>query len=446
VRSDRLLLAGFLLIAALFATTDLITMVRARAVRGQTDLLVRNMLESIELVGRMRTDLDRERLLLDAHILEHDPAAMVRIEQRLAALRGDYTQGALAYEPLAKLPGEEVLWHSLTDEVDALSMPLEGALAFSRANRDTEARAALNQLDDRFAQIDRDVDALIRLNRAQAYHTLGHLESLQRAAAATFGGLAMAGIALSLIVGARVTRLVQKRESQLARSTEELATRNRELDAFAGRVAHDLRGPLTAIGLAAARLEHPAGEPPAEVVGRLRRGVTRMEALIRDLLTLSRMAGDVHAEGGDPAQAAAQVRDDLQPRLEAEPATLVVDVEPANVVCGEGFLRQVLWNLADNSLKYRRADVKPAIEMWGRSDGRSYELRVSDNGMGMSPDETRRVFEPFYRALRTPEAPGTGLGLSIVKRVIEAAGGTIQVYAELGRGTAFVIALPLWRG
>ena len=129
--------------------------------------------------------------------------------------------------------------------------------------------------------------------------------------------------------------------------------------------------------------------------------------------------------------------------IDAAAATLELEVEPARVCCGEGLLTEALANLADNALKYRRPDAPPRITISGRGNGRRYELRVADNGIGMSPDERRQAFSPFYRALRDREVHGTGLGLSIVKRIAEANGGEVAVESTLGEGTTFVIRLLL---
>jgi signal transduction histidine kinase len=122
---------------------------------------------------------------------------------------------------------------------------------------------------------------------------------------------------------------------------------------------------------------------------------------------------------------------------------LLVDVEPARVRCSEGLLRQVLWNLGENAVKYRRHSVTPRIELVGRGAGATYQFRVSDNGAGMSAEDARRAFEPFYRGAQTGEAPGTGLGLAIVKRVIQAAGGALTVDSKPGQGSTFRFTLPL---
>jgi signal transduction histidine kinase len=102
----------------------------------------------------------------------------------------------------------------------------------------------------------------------------------------------------------------------------------------------------------------------------------------------------------------------------------------------------VLWNLVDNAVKYRRTGVHSDVEVRGRVVDHGYELAVEDNGIGMSPEETKKAFDPFYRALRAKEEPGTGLGLSIVKRVVEASGGTLSVRSQLGSGSTFTVRLP----
>ena len=93
-------------------------------------------------------------------------------------------------------------------------------------------------------------------------------------------------------------------------------------------------------------------------------------------------------------------------------------------------------------MKYQRPDTTPEVEISGGAVDYRYDLRVSDNGLGMSKDDAGRVFEPFYRSPRTQDLPGTGLGLSIVNRVVQASGGTLSVETELGRGSTFIVRLP----
>jgi signal transduction histidine kinase len=105
----------------------------------------------------------------------------------------------------------------------------------------------------------------------------------------------------------------------------------------------------------------------------------------------------------------------------------------------------VLWNLVENGVKYRRDNVDAEITVSGHVAGGLYELRVSDNGPGILAEDAPHIFEPLFRADLTRHIPGTGLGLSIVKRIVEAGGGRILLQSQPGRGTTFILRLPLAR-
>jgi signal transduction histidine kinase len=174
----------------------------------------------------------------------------------------------------------------------------------------------------------------------------------------------------------------------------------------------------------------------------LRRGITRMEFLIGDLLALSRI--DAEPRAISQTSAIEQIlKEELAPQVKSLNGILRIQLEPAAVRCSEGLLRQVLWNITDNAMKYRRTEVQLEIEVEGHIVGNSYQFRISDNGSGMSPEAARHAFEPFFRAEAVRATPGTGLGLSIVKRVIDVSGGTVSVASEAGKGTTFVVHLPL---
>jgi signal transduction histidine kinase len=167
-----------------------------------------------------------------------------------------------------------------------------------------------------------------------------------------------------------------------------------------------------------------------------------METLVHDLLTLARVESQARGQC-DPAAVVAEVEADFAPRIAAEKGAVRVSVNHAAVSCSEGLLRQALTNLLENAVKYHRAEAAPEVEIVGAAVDGSYDLTVSDNGVGMSAEETTHVSQPFYRSPRTQDRPGTGLGLSIVNRVAEASGGKLSVVSSLGRGSTFIVRLPL---
>jgi two-component system, OmpR family, sensor kinase len=441
-RSSVYVIAAFGLVAALLALTNGVTLYEVRQAQRRSRGIMQNATASIRLVGRMDHDLARQRQLVEAHIFQKEAVAMAQVEARLRAVHADFEDAARQYASHVDFRGEASAWRQLEEDLAVIESPVADVLALSRQDRDEEARAGMMALETRFGIIDGDMAILVRINQDAADAAAARVAALQRTTTVLLLVLAALGVALILIVGTLTSRFVRQAEEEARHHAAALEARNRELDEFAGRVAHDLRGPLSAISMAGTILARPEADV-AGTVAVLKRGVQRMETLIRDLLALSRVQADAHDGHGDPALVASQVSEELAPRLRAEQATLRIEVEPALVRCAEGLLRQVLVNLADNAIKYRREEAPPEIEILGRAVGNRYELRVTDNGIGMSSDESRHAFEPFYRAPGAREAPGTGLGLSIVKRVVEASAGTVSVDSRPGHGTTFVIQLAL---
>jgi signal transduction histidine kinase len=409
-------------------------------IQSKVQRIGEHALGSIELVARLSRSLDRGRLLFDAHIAETDLPGMKKIEGEIAVVDAHVADLTRAYEPTIDNDMERNAWRNLQSEIMAVQPQTNRILALSRKNEDTKARAAMKSLEPQFEAIDESTDNLVRLNRANAEIEISRIRGLHRTAVILLVFITVLWTLFVLLTARWVTRLVKQREDEMREATALLEERNRELDAFAGRVAHDLRGPLTAINLAAS-VKNAASEEKTNAI--FRRGVAQMGTIIQDLLTLSRISAKTPETSGRTASVAASLEEDLRPKVEAVGGVLHIEMAPATVSCSEGLLRQVLWNLGENSLKYRRQEVQLKIDIRGRIVRRAYEFVVSDNGTGMSPADAQHVFEPFFRGEHQQSTPGTGLGLSIVKRVIEASGGSITFESIVGQGTTFKIHLPL---
>jgi signal transduction histidine kinase len=234
------------------------------------------------------------------------------------------------------------------------------------------------------------------------------------------------------------TRLTEDLERQVAERTHAIAASNRELEAFAWSISHDLRSPLRAIDGFSALLEEDAAEtldPAARHhLARIRAAVRRMEELIDDLLMLSRVTrSELTVTDVDLTRLAGEVVAGLRAkpeRVEQEgPAPSVrVELQPDMRVRGDArLLRIVLENLLGNAWKFTRARPDARIEVEQDPDG---TVRIGDNGAGFDMGQRHRLFVPFQRLHAPQPYEGSGIGLAIVQRIVARHGG--EVGAESG--------------
>jgi signal transduction histidine kinase len=319
---------------------------------------------------------------------------------------------------------------------------IDETLVLSRQNNDREARAKMGAVLGEYSELNQKIATLMTINRAGANEAIARIRLLRRVDTIGMWATGMAALLTLFVLGRLGVNRIASYEEQLVDYSRRLEGRNRELDAFAGRIAHDLRNPVASLTLSVDLLSRRAASEEVPAFDRMRRSIKRISTMIDDLLAFAR--ADVPPDGAacNPAVVAAKIRDDFTERF-GDAARLHEIVEPASVGYNEGLLRQVLWNLVENGVKYRRDDVHADIGIFGRVVGVRYELQVSDNGLGMLPEEARRAFDPFYRGQRVQDVSGTGLGLSIVRRIVEGGGGSVLVKTQLGSGTTFVLQLPL---
>jgi len=221
-----------------------------------------------------------------------------------------------------------------------------------------------------------------------------------------------------------------------------------EIRRFTADASHELRTPLTAIrSEAELALNRPSATPEQrQLLGSILEECGRLTRLTEQLLALSREDAGTPAvrQPLDLSALTTGVVDNMRPLAEAKGVALTARAAAPVTVHGDAArLRQVLYNLVDNAVKYTpdTGRVEVAVEMRGSSA----VLSVADTGEGIAPEHVPHIFERFYRVdkARTRTQGGTGLGLSIARSIVTAHGGSIDVVSAPGQGAVFTVVLPL---
>ncbi|MBG8555593.1 PAS domain-containing protein [Hymenobacter guriensis] len=236
---------------------------------------------------------------------------------------------------------------------------------------------------------------------------------------------------------------------ELSEANEQLRRTNVDLDNFIYTASHDLKAPISNIEglLYLLQEELPTdGEQSASVAPTLTRmmdSVERFKRTIDHLTEVSKLQKehDAPATSVDLAAVVEDVRQDLLPLLQATGAKLVIDVaaRPA-IQFSEKNLRSVVYNLLSNALKYHSPDRPPRVDVRAHVRPGYTVLEVHDNGLGIEPSYRPRLFSMFQRFHTHVE--GSGIGLYMVKRMVDNAGGRIEVHSQPGAGTTFFVHLP----
>jgi signal transduction histidine kinase len=244
--------------------------------------------------------------------------------------------------------------------------------------------------------------------------------------------------------------------NRMAAEVEALVEGLRELDAmkskFVSSVSHELRTPLTSVKgyveMLAAQEVGPLSDEQEEYATIALRNVARLQRLIDDLLTLSRLdAGrlELELEPLDVGDVLGDVREAMEPLAGERDIRIGLEATPSLTVPGDrARLEQALGNLVSNAVKFSAVGETVLLRAL-REDGQAL-VEVCDSGVGIPEDELPELTERFYRASTAGTVEGTGLGLAIAREIIERHQGRVEVESEEGLGSTFRVRLPLQDG
>lgn len=263
----------------------------------------------------------------------------------------------------------------------------------------------------------------------------------------------------SLVVTIKDITDRKQAEEALIAKTQKLAQSNAALQEFAYIASHDLQEPLRKISAFNERIQAKLGpaadEQIRDYLTRVHNATKRMQTLIQDLLTYSRITSQAQPfQQVNLSQIAMDVLNDLQFRIEQSKARIELGALP-EIEADPTQIRQLFQNMIGNAIKYHRDNVLPHVKIsanivthqtilyhW-QSNNRFCEIIFEDNGIGIDPKYHQRIFGVFQRLHGRDQYEGTGVGLAICQKIVERHNGTIALESAVGEGSKFIVTLPV---
>lgn len=433
----------FAMVVVSFIAATAITQWRVSAIDRSALEIAENAAPSIERLAVARGEIHRLQLLLD------DRIDVVRDGGRFDAKPIEDSRRKIdgsidAYRSLATFPGEQALWAEIVSGHIALNAALDRCISEAERGDFRAASATLGQdvaksADELGNAFSRDIE----FNAEESRKLALRIRWIRSRSMSVAVGLNVV-CALVTIAGAITLRRAMNAHADLAerhrRLLQEQAT---ELEAFAGRVAHDILSPLGTVALTLELASRGDVVDKARFVERGTNALQRVKRLVNDLLAFARAGAkpepDAHTEVGATIT---EVITDLQSA--AAEADVELDVRgdlACEVACSPGVLTSLITNLTGNAIKYIGDGPNRRIELRVLAKGEAVRVEVEDTGLGLPPDLEEHVFEPYVRGRMTTQ-PGIGLGLATVKRMAEAHRGCVGVRSIPGQGCTFWFELP----
>jgi len=446
-RLDIVIAASFIGLAGLFALAITFSLARLRPVEGHVRDVLGNAAPSIEALTDVRTQLFHLWLQADDYVARSGDGR-VASREAIAATRARIDAAMAEYRALPFFPDEPRVARLAIAELAVLYESLQKTLDRADTGNTRDAELELQRvLSPQFVRVADAMDEVIAVNSTGGRLAITKvLRSTRRANASAmfFGGasfvLALAG-AFAAAIGLRARAHIVDENLRL------LATRSSEMEAFAGRVSHDLKGPLSAIALRlmSARRKRDMDPESVAIFDKVAHQVEHMNSIIEALLAFASAGAHPDATAcADLRVVMEEVVEDLRTAAAAVSTELRIDAFPSTLVaCEPGALRSVLQNLLGNAVKYivEGRDQPRRISVRVNAMDRAAHVAIEDTGPGMPRGSERIVFEPFRRLPGTKQS-GTGLGLATVKKIVEAYNGRVGVESTEGHGSCFWFDLP----
>jgi signal transduction histidine kinase len=439
------LLAAFAAVVLSFGSATVYWQYRAAAIDAPTGAIAHDASPAIEHLAAARAELHHLRVLANdeiaAPVLER-----AELQEQLAHAEADLDAQLAAYRVLPSPPGELVLRPGVERELASVESAIADVTEAANAGDLDRAKALANGRLRRATE--RASAALLRaidFNAARARDLALRIEDIRTQSSRVAWVLNILCGVFSLLAGTLAWRAMRRQAQLVAAHVRLTEGRAEELEAFAGRVAHDIVNPLgtAMLGVDIAQRLAAKDSRAQDALVRARRSLVRTNHLVAGLLEFAR-AGARPAPGArsDVAAVLQELAQEIQPAAAEAGVQLTFEPLPACATAAtSSCLTSLAANLIRNAIKYIGEGPVRSVTVRCATRGQRVRIEVEDTGPGLPPGFGLAAFEPYVRGPDTGK-PGIGLGLATVKRIAEAHGGSVGVRSAPGRGCLFWFELP----
>jgi signal transduction histidine kinase len=430
---------AFAAVVGSFLVTNFIVHRSSAAVGALAEGIIHNSAPSIEHLAAVRRAVLETELALSRFI--HEPALRPELGRTLEAERTRVMAGTHEYLSLPVSPGEQRLWM----DVQTSWLRFDSAVRQARELAESDANAEASDLFRRKVEpagrhILEDVTRAIEYNAVLGREMAADIRETRQRSLWLSLGLTTVCCLLAVLVARMLHRQAGIRRALFDSHTRSLEERAAELEQFAGRVAHDIRNPLSAARMAAelAVRKNP-DEAARDSIQRIIRSLSRADAITTALLDFARSGA--RPDPGARTELRTVIADVVGGfAAEAERAGIELRSEPIPpvlVACSTGVYLSLLGNLVRNAIKYMGDGATRRITIRLMEEGAFVRTEVSDTGPGIPSETLPSLFEPYFRGQHGGGPEGLGLGLATVKKLAEGHGGRVGVTSERGKGSTF---------
>jgi signal transduction histidine kinase len=401
-----------------------------------------NAAPSIHRLANARTELRRLQLLVHRAV---DDGVMSRHELEIQTGRALLGNEIAEYQQLPMYPRETSVWPSVARALDQLDMDVAAVIHALRRGDLAGARSSEDSLDESSERLAARLSQAIDANVAEASDLAAQIRHSRQRGTLWAVGLDSAGVLLAGFAATLALRVSRAHQRAVQAYREVAERRADELEIFAARMAHDVRTPLSAAGLAVEAIaqQGPANERTQRAIPRLRSAHKQIAKIVDGLLAFARAGARPEVNSSASiVDIAEEIATAMRPKADEIGADLVVRADShAAVACTEGMVASALGNMVGNALTYVAGAPVRRVEIRVSDEDGQVKTTVSDTGPGLPPNvDPQSLFQPYVRGAGA-RGGGLGLGLATVKRIVEAHGGKLGVQSSAG-GAHFWFTLP----